>query len=142
MRVVDASVWVSLFVLEDVNHLPSLAWYKSYTTQDGRFVLPALALTEVAGAIARRMGRPRMGKRVVQQLLETPHITIMPISQELAMSSAYIAADLRLRGADAVYVAVANQLGAPLITWDKEQMERSADHITAWSPLDDLEVRD
>jgi len=40
------------------------------------------------------------------------------------------AAELKRRGADAVYVAVAESLGAPLVTWDEERLTRLAGAIT------------
>ena len=43
---------------------------------------------------------------------------------------------LRLRGADATYVAVAQRLDLPLITWDREQLERASRLITVRSPVE------
>jgi predicted nucleic acid-binding protein len=45
-----------------------------------------------------------------------------------------IAANYRLRGADAIYVAAARQLGITLLTWDTEQLTRPAAIITAVTP--------
>jgi predicted nucleic acid-binding protein len=45
-----------------------------------------------------------------------------------------VAADLGLRGADAVYVALAHQLGLTLVTWDREQLTRTASMIVSRTP--------
>lgn len=45
-----------------------------------------------------------------------------------------LAIDLRLRGADAVYVAVADQLSLPLVSWDVEQRERAAARVEVIVP--------
>jgi len=37
--------------------------------------------------------------------------------------------------ADAVYVALAEQLQIPLVTWDREQRERGGQRIVAQEPL-------
>lgn len=35
---------------------------------------------------------------------------------------------------DAIYVAVAQHLAIPLVTWDKEQLERSAEVVKTLTP--------
>jgi predicted nucleic acid-binding protein len=45
---------------------------------------------------------------------------------------------LLLRGTDAVYVALAQQLKMPLVTWDLEQHDRSQSVITALTPEEDV----
>ena len=46
-----------------------------------------------------------------------------------------IASDLQLRAGDATYVAVAHQLNLPLVTWDKEQLQRGAILLSTYTPL-------
>jgi predicted nucleic acid-binding protein len=45
-----------------------------------------------------------------------------------------MAADLRLRGAEVVYVAAAYLLQVPLVTWDREQRQRAASVIAVQTP--------
>ena len=45
-----------------------------------------------------------------------------------------MAANLQLRGADAVYVAVAHSMGIPLVTWDQELRVRSSGFIEVLQP--------
>jgi predicted nucleic acid-binding protein len=52
----------------------------------------------------------------------------------LGLRTAEVAAAYRLRGADAVYVALAEALHAPLVTWDQEQLTRLADLIPVFTP--------
>ena len=40
----------------------------------------------------------------------------------------------RLRGADAYYVALAAELSLPLVSWDREQIDRAAPLVSAYSP--------
>jgi len=44
------------------------------------------------------------------------------------------AANLRLRGADALYVAVAARLGVPLVTFDQELASRAALAVDVITP--------
>ena len=48
--------------------------------------------------------------------------------------AAEVAADLRLRGADAVYVAAARLLRVPLVTWDREQQQRAGAVVVVQMP--------
>ena len=59
---------------------------------------------------------------------------IMPIDRQLGQLAAQLAARLQLCGADAVYVALARQLGLPLVTWDNEQRTRAATIIPVQTP--------
>ncbi len=45
-----------------------------------------------------------------------------------------MAAEARLRGADAIYLAMASRLAIPLVTWDLEQRRRGAASAVVLSP--------
>ncbi|CAA9315995.1 MAG: hypothetical protein AVDCRST_MAG93-5498, partial [uncultured Chloroflexia bacterium] len=44
------------------------------------------------------------------QIRMLPNLILVPLDEDLANSAAQLAADLKLRGADAVYIALAAQL--------------------------------
>jgi len=132
--VVDASVWVSRFVPSDAHHEPSRAWLRAQIDQGETIAAPALTLAEVAGAVARRTGLPELGARAVSLLQRLPNTRLVPLDAQLAQLSASLAAELHLRGADAVYIALAQRLGVPLITWDQEQRDRGQHAVTALTP--------
>lgn len=125
MTVMDASVWVSALVPPDVNHTASRFWLDRYLAGGGIIVIPALLLPEVAGAISRRTGQPDLGRRAAEAVLRIPGLRLVPVDARLSEEAAELAADLRLRGADAVYVALARHLSVPLVTWDVEQQTRA-----------------
>jgi len=125
MTVVDASVWVSRLVPADANHAASRAWLEGESAQGGLLVAPTILLPEVAGALARRTGLASAARRAVTQLLRVPVLRLVTVDHLLAREAATLGARLRLRGADAVYVAVARRLRLPLVTWDKEQEARA-----------------
>jgi predicted nucleic acid-binding protein len=52
------------------------------------------------------------------------------LSRNLVLEAAELAAALQLRGADSFYVATAQQLNAPLLTFDKEQRTRPAQKVS------------
>ena len=131
MYVVDASVWVSRFVLTDTHHQPSRRWLGRQVAREEIVMIPALALAEVAGAISRRTGRSDLGTRAIASLQRLPSARLIPVDVELAQLGAELAAGLHLRGADALYVAVARRWGVPLVMWGREQRERGQETIVA-----------
>lgn len=132
--VVDASVVVSHLVPHDVNHAASRAWLTRHVSDGGLLIAPALLLAEIAGAVARRTGAPRLAQRAVDAVLRLPALRLVPVDDALARRAATLAGRLRLRGADAVYIATAAALGQPLVTWDAEQRERAARLIEVMAP--------
>lgn len=60
----------------------------------------------------------------VRYLQARTWLTISPLSLASAEIAATLATTCSLRGADAVYVGLARQEGAPLITLDREMIER------------------
>lgn len=124
--VVDASVIVSRLVPHDVPHEASRRWLARHVAGGGLVVAPALLLPDVAGAVARRTGAPRLARRAVDVVLRVPELRLVPVDDALAGTAARLAGRLRLRGADAVYIAAAATLQLPLVTWDIEQRDRAA----------------
>ena len=129
MTVVDASVWVSVYHAPDLFHDRSMAWLQQQLHAGAILVAPLVVLAELAGPIARQTGDPDQAHQAVQQLRRLPQLYLVPVNEVLATLAAQLAADLRLRGADAVYVALAAQLGLPLVSWDREQIERGGQRI-------------
>ncbi len=132
--VVDASVIVSHLVPHDVHHEASRAWLTRHVTDGGLVIAPALLLPEISGAVARRTGVPGLAQRAVDAVLRLPGLRLIPVDELLARSAAVLAGRLRLRGADAVYIAAAATLRLPLMTWDVEQRERAAEVIEVLAP--------
>ncbi len=65
-----------------------------------------------------------------------PGMTLVPLDQQRAQQAAYIGATYRLRGADSVYVALAAEFGATVITWDTEMLTRGAGAVSVLTPGD------
>jgi predicted nucleic acid-binding protein len=132
--VVDASVWVSRLVAGHVHHARCREWMDKQASSGGILVAPALVLAEVAGAISRRTKRPSLARRAVEALQALPNLRLVSMDPALAGLAAELAADHALRGADAVYVATASQLGLPLVTLDGEQLQRAKPIVSTSSP--------
>lgn len=65
-----------------------------------------------------------------------PNARLVSVDRPLAMLATRLAlaADLCLRGADALYVALARRQSAPLVTWDGEQLVRCEGSVEAVTP--------
>lgn len=134
MIVIDSSVWVSWLVSQDVHHQTSRQWMAGTLASGETLVVPSLALAEIAGAVARRTDQATHGKQAIRQLLRLPVLRVEPVDRSLAMAAALVAADLKLRGPDAIFAALAYRLGIPLVTWDNELAMRGGQLVTTLPP--------
>ena len=75
-----------------------------------------------------------MAHRVVQQLARSEVIQLIPVTLAMAEQAASIAAEHRIHGYDAVYVALADQLSDMPVTLDRQQLERGAALETVQAP--------
>jgi predicted nucleic acid-binding protein len=132
--VVDASVWVSRLVAGDAHHARSQGWFSAQGATGHRLIAPALVLAEVAGAIRRRTGQPRLAAAAINLIQRLPTLRLVPIDADLALSAAELSGEHGMRGADALYVATALQLGVPLVTLDREQRLRASAVIVVETP--------
>jgi len=134
MAVVDASVILSFLRSDEPYHEASKAWLDALIESGDYFSAPALLLGEVAAPLSRAYGQPEKAKDVILELKSAPFVKLVPVTLPLASRAAVIAADYRIRGCDAIYVALAEALGEELITLDRQQRERALDIISARQP--------
>ncbi len=127
--VVDASIWVARLVSEDVFHEPVKAWMSARLRDDDQFIAPSLLLAEIGGAISRRT-TTALGLKAVEYVQNLPGLQLVEMENSLLHEAAQLAAELKLRGADSTYIAVAARLDLPLITLDVDQRERAKKRVT------------
>lgn len=84
--------------------------------------------------MSRRIGNPLIASGFAAALSSEPRIHLRDIDRDLGEKAARVASRHRLRGADAVYVALAADLGVPLVTWDQEILARAAGLIDVRTP--------
>lgn len=132
--VVDASVWVSRLVPQDIHHTASRRWLTAFMERGGSIIAPILLLPEIAGAISRRTGAPNLARQAVEDLQRLPALRLVAVDQRLGQAASRLAADHGLRGADATYAATAEQLNVPLVTWDNEHVQKVGKHIQVRTP--------
>jgi predicted nucleic acid-binding protein len=134
MAVIDASVYVALINVHESDHTLSWAWFQQAQSTQDPIVAPVILLAEVAAAISRGVGNSALAHQVVEQLLHSRVIELVPVTPKMAERAAAIAADHQIRGCDALYVALAQELGDYLVTLDQQQLERGAAVVTTHRP--------
>ncbi len=135
MPVIDASVYVALSNAGEAAHAASFAWLRRTIEEGAAITAPNIILAEVAAALSRGLGDPALALQAVATLQQSKIITLMPVSQSLAELAAVIAAQHRIRGCDAIYVALAQQTGDALVTLDQQQLARGAAVVSTHPPL-------
>nr|HID15053.1 PIN domain-containing protein [Anaerolineae bacterium] len=124
MYTVDASVHVSALNPTEASSGDSQAFLAQVRRQRLPLFSPTLLLVEVAAAVACALGDTGRAISLATALRGLPNQTLVPLDEALAVRAANLAATARLRGADAVYAAVAQQYGTTLVTLDRQQLER------------------
>lgn len=119
MIVLDASVWVATQFQDETRHTISRAWRDAHLAAGEGIAVPNLFLAEIGEAIARRSTDPDQARRNVERIPADPLFTVVATDPliDLTIETAIAAS---LRGANAVYVALARRLEVPLVTWDRE----------------------
>ncbi len=132
--VVDASVWVSWLITEDTNHNASRHWMTQYLIAGGLLITPTFLLIEVAATISRRTGQTALVQQTINKLNAINAMRLVPMDFTLVQIGIVVATNTRLRAGDATYTAAAYQLGVPLLSWDKEQLQRASNIVKTYSP--------
>jgi predicted nucleic acid-binding protein len=138
MYVIDASVHVADARPQEPHHSEARALLAQMAAENHQVYLPEVVLAEIAAAISRGTGQIALALRLTRALRRVPHFRFVPVERNLGDLAAEIAARYQIRGCDAVYVALAQQRGAVLITLDRQQRTRVPTHIVARSPAEEL----
>jgi predicted nucleic acid-binding protein len=123
MAIVDASVWVAWLNDKDAHHAQAAQLLRECEDSGETLRSPSLVLPEILGALSRR-GASQAFQDEVLILFAGPSPVLHDVTRDLALEAARLAGAFKLRGCDAVYVALAKSLGERLLTFDTEQGER------------------
>ena len=134
MPIIDASVYVSLSNEADRYHQQSLDWFESALRDADRIAAPSLLLVEVGASIRRLTGSHQLARRVVRSLQDDELIDLLPLTSARTEAAASLAASTGVRGADAVYLALAKELDDVLVTLDRQQLDRGRHLVQVMKP--------
>ena len=136
---VDASVFVAASRADEVHYRASRQFLQQIQAQQCDLYCPTLVLPECAAAIARPTADARLAEELVLLIEGLPRLYLVPLDHTLAQHASRVAREHRLRGADSVYVSVADTFDARLIAWDAELLVRGAGVVTTLTPQEWLE---
>ncbi|HKP51383.1 MAG TPA: PIN domain-containing protein [Chloroflexia bacterium] len=132
--VVDTSFWISWFLRTDANHAIAVAWLNKHLQGGGSLLSPTMLAIETASGVARVTNLAALGTQAASELYTIPFIQIVPMDQNLVNETTAVAAQFMLRGADAVFVALAKINSIPLVSFDNEQLTRPTAIISTVRP--------
>jgi predicted nucleic acid-binding protein len=138
MYCIDASVLINSEIAGEKLHEHSEKLMEKIREKGITILVPEIVLPEISSAIARGSNNSEKALEFVKELKQIPNIVFVPIDRELADEAARFAAEYRLRGCDAIYVAVASMFSVKLISLDEQQLVRTKDCIDASTPQDEL----
>jgi len=134
---IDASVFVNAFSPAERGSEQSWRFLAQIREAEIPVFVPTLMLVEVVASLARKQNNTILAMEWMEEIQQLSFLTFIPLDDDLARESAAIAASHRLRGSDAVYVAVARRFGAALVTLDSEQAQRAAPLVPVRLPASD-----
>ena len=114
--------------------LPSRRWLSARLRAGEVIVAPVLLPAEVGGAVARQTNQLKLGQRAIDRWLSFHNLRLISLDHVAGIRAARLAADQRLGGADALYVATATLLSIPLVSWDQQQLDRAKGLVEARAP--------
>lgn len=138
MFTIDASVWVNADSPAEPEHPSSRALLDTLFARHVKIVVPTLLSVELAGVIARTRGDSGLAQEMAVALLALPSLLWVALDESLARQAAELAARHRLRGADAVYAAVALAHHCTLVSLDGEHLTRLTSIVRTLAPADAL----
>ena len=138
MYVIDASVLVADVRPQEPSHADARALLQQIAASGWTVYLPTIVLAEVAAAVSRATRQPTLARRLVAALQSVPCFQFVPVDDPPSRLAAHIAADRRIRRCDSVYVALARQEAATLITLDQHQLARVPSDVIARTPAQEL----
>lgn len=138
---IDASVFVAAVRLEEEYYAASRGFLQQVRMEAVTVFCPTLVLPECAAAIARPTDDVALVRELIALIEGFPGLHLVALELPLAHRAAQIAMTYHLRGADSVYVAVAETFNATLITWDAEMLRRSSAIVPTLTPTEWAERR-
>jgi predicted nucleic acid-binding protein len=138
---IDASVFVNAFNPRERGHGESLQILAVIQERGDPIIVPTLLVAEIASAVARAANDTRGALEYANAVAALPHLTLVSLTSAIAARAAELAATHRLRGADAVYLAVAQRYATTLVSRDDEQLTRGSRIALCQTPEDALSDR-
>ncbi len=134
MYTLDASVWLREATPIDPAYHTCHALLAALLARAAPLYEPWLLLAEIGGSVSRLLRDPIRSRLYTEIVRTFPNTTFVALDEPLARETSDLAADYFLRGADALYAAVARRHGCVLISLDAEHHQRLGAILTILTP--------
>lgn len=132
---------MNAFNPHEEGHAESLAILAAIQEGGDPVIAPTLLLPEIASAVVRASDDSAGALEYANATAALPHLMLVSLTPPMARQAAELAVTHRLRGADAVYVAVARRYATTLVSRDEEQRTRGSAIVLCQTPEDALSSR-
>ena len=133
----DSSVIVAALRKQEVHHEAAKNLLEKVKDGNHIAIEPYIVLIEVVAAIKRRTGSTELAKRVKNDFMAIDTINFTDLESIRASDASEIAMNLGVRGMDAIVIQTAKEFNVPLITLDKEMIEKAKSFVDIRA-VDDL----
>jgi len=134
MYCIDASVIVNAQLPKEPYSSESKAVLDLIKQRNMKVFLPEVVIPEITSALTRATKDPKIAYEFAMSLRDLSNFSFVPVDSHLANLAAWIISKTNLKGADAIYVALAFDYNLELITLDREQLEKSKKLIKVRKP--------
>jgi PIN domain nuclease of toxin-antitoxin system len=120
----DTHCWIWMALGETTRFRPAAVRRIEQAARAGSLLVSVISVWETA--MLESKGRIRFQKPCldwVREALDTPGLTLAPITPEIAVDSSRLPGDFHGDPADRILVATARSLGVPLLTRDSKLVE-------------------
>lgn len=131
---IDASVFVACYRAQETFSAISRELLRLVREADVPLIEPGILPVEIAAALAHAGENPAWAAEYAESVMSLPYLTLRAVDERMARRAVAMATQHQLRGADALYVTVAAQYGAHLVTLDGEQLRRAPAALHACKP--------
>lgn len=134
MYVVDASVFIADVQQHEIHHVEAYTFLEKARIKNWQLYTPMILLAEIGAALSRSTNDAALAYQIIRKWQQAPFLHHIPIDDNLSRNAADVAIRQRIRGCDAVYVALAQQLDFALVTLDNQQHDRVPPFVAAYTP--------
>jgi predicted nucleic acid-binding protein len=121
----DSSVLVAALRKNEKKHSESLRLLQQIKEGKYTAIEPYSVLIEVVAAIRRRTNSRDLAEKVKMDFLNIGNLIFVDIDSTLAENAATTAAQIGIRGMDAIVIQTAIEYSASLVSLDNEMLEKA-----------------
>lgn len=125
---------MAAFSPAESNHAASETFIRLITNKAVEIFAPTLLFVEIGAAVMRRRQDADAGRAISDAVRKLGCIRWVILDDQVAQIATRLAIAHSLRGADAVYAAVATLDHCPLVSLDHEHFSRLAGFMTVLTP--------